>query len=143
MATRSTITARLSDGTYRSVYCHYDGYPEGPHGVGWKLQHHYNSQELAERVTSLGPLSFLEPSCDAPHGHTYETPVEGHTVAYCRDRGDSFESSLHSTGSTYENVLNTIGYQEYNYLWDGARWQLISDDPADVLRFTSCGGVPA
>lgn len=142
MATRSTITARLSDGTYRSVYCHYGGYPKYP-GVGWMLQQHYNSQELAEKVTSLGPLSFLESSCDAPHGHTYETPVEGHTVAYCRDRGDSFESSLHSTGSTYENVLNTIGYQEYNYLWDGARWQLISDDPADVLRFTSCGGVPA
>ena len=143
MATRSTITARLSDGTYRSVYCHYDGYPEGPDGVGWMLQHHYNSQELAEEVTSLGPLSFLEPSCDAPHGHTYETPVKGHTVAYCRDRGDSFESSLHSTGSTYEDVFNAPCCQEYNYLWNGSAWQLISDDPADSLRFTSCGGVPA
>lgn len=143
MATRPTITARLSDGTYRSVYCHYDGYPEGPHGVGWKLQHYYNSQELAEKVTSLGPLSVLEPSCDAPHGHTYETPVKGHTVAYCRDRGDPWKFCEPGLGATYEAAVAQVGVREYNYLWNGSTWQLISDDPADVLRFTSCGGVPA
>lgn len=142
MSTRSTITARLSDGTYRGVYCHWDGYPEKP-GVGWMLQHHYNSQELAEKVTSLGSLSSLEPSCDAPHGHAYETPAEGHTVAYHRDRGDSWESSLPGTGQTHEDVLDMIGRQEYNYLWDGTRWHLVSDDPKDVLLFTSHGSVPA
>lgn len=142
MATRSTITAQLRDGTYRTVYCHWGGYPEKP-GVGWELQQHYNSQELAEKVTSLGSLSFVGSSCDVPPGHSFETPVEGHTVAYCRDRGELWEDRKPGLGATYEAAVAQVGVQEYNYLWDGARWHLISDDPKDVLLFTAYGGVPA
>ena len=29
MATRSRIAIELSDGTVKSVYCHWDGYPDG------------------------------------------------------------------------------------------------------------------
>lgn len=143
MGTRSTITARLRDGTYRTVYCHWDGYPEGPYGVGWMLQHHYNSQELAEKVTSLGALSSLAPSCYAPPGHSYNTPAKGHTVAHHRDRGESWGDCKPGLGATYEAAVAQVGAQEYNYLWNGSAWQLVSDDPKDVLLFASRGGVPA
>lgn len=142
MGTRSTITARLRDGTYRTVYCHWDGYAGYP-GVGWMLQQHYNSQEMAEKVTSLGALSSLAPSCDAPPGHSYNTPAGGHTVAHHRDRGESWGDCKPGLGATYEAAVAQEGAQEYNYLWNGSAWQLISDDPKDVLLFASRGGVPA
>lgn len=141
MATRSTITAQLRDGTYRTVYCHWDGYTEKP-GVGWELQQHYNSQELAEKVTSLGSLSSVGSSCDVPPGHSYKTPAEGHTIAYHRDRGELWEDCKPGLGATYEAAVAQVGVQEYNYLWNGSAWQLISDDLKDVLHFTPCGGVP-
>lgn len=142
MGTRSTITARLRNGTYRTVYCHWDGYAEHP-GVGWMLQQHYNSQEMAEKVTSLGALSSLAPSCDAPPGHSYNTPAGGHTVAHHRDRGESWGDCKPGLGATYEAAVAQVGAQEYNYLWNGSAWQLISDDPKDALLFASRGGVPA
>ena len=41
------------------------------------------------------------------------------------------------------STRSTITAQEYNYLWNGSAWQLISDDPKDALLFASRGGVPA
>lgn len=56
MATRSTITAHLSDNTFRSIYCHFGLYPES---IGKTLLTHYNTQADAEEVTPLGALSIL------------------------------------------------------------------------------------
>lgn len=42
MATHSSITVKTSNGKFKTVYCHFDGYPEG---VGKTLALHYNSQE--------------------------------------------------------------------------------------------------
>lgn len=142
MSTRSTITAKLNDGSYRAVYCHWDGYVEKP-GVGWMLQQHYNSQELAEEVTSLGALSSLDASCGAPPGHSYENSAEGCTVAYHRDRGQAWHECEPGVGATYEAAVSQIGTEEYNYLWNGSAWQLMSDDPKDVLLLASRGSVPA
>ena len=142
MGTRSTITARLRDGTYRTVYCHWDGYAEYP-GVGWMLQQHYNSQEMAEKVTSLGALSSLAPSCDAPPGHSYNTPAGGHTVAHHRDRGESWGDCKPGLGATYEAAVAQVGAQEYDYLWDGTSWRLISDDLRAVAAFVINESVPS
>lgn len=142
MGTRSTITARLSDGSYRAVYCHWDGYAEEP-GVGWMLQQHYNSQELAEKVTSLGALCSVGPNYNIFAGHSFGTPAEGHTVAYHRDRGEPWGRCNPGLGATYEAAVDQVGMQEYNYLWNGSAWQLISDDPAEAIAFAAQTKVPA
>lgn len=142
MGTRSTITALLSDGTYRSVYCHWDGYIEEP-GVGWMLQKHYSSQKLAEKVTSLGALSSLDKSCDPPPRSAATKHIDGYSVAFFRDRGDDWQDCLPGEGATPEEALTAVGRQEYDYLWDGTRWQLLSDDPKDIIIFTANSGAPA
>lgn len=145
MGTRSTITARLSDGSYRAVYCHWDGYPEYP-GVGWMLQQHYNSQELAERVTSLGALSSVGDSWrPPPPEYKGKTPTPKYTVAYYRDLGEPWNNCKPGLGATYEAAVAAaqMGVQEYNYLWNGSAWQLISDDPAEVIAFAAQTKVPA
>ena len=127
MSTRSTITARLRDGTYRSVYCHWDGYP---HGVGRKLQKYYNTQDLTEELTSLGSLSSLGESLK-------------HTIAHHRDRMESWADCSPGVGATYMEALTGVGPQEYDYLWDGTRWHLISDDLRAVAAFVTNEGAPS
>lgn len=70
MATRSNINVKVGD-VYHTIYCHFDGYPEG---VGKTLVLNYNSQELAEKLVSFGDMSSIDDSCDAPAGHSYDKP---------------------------------------------------------------------
>jgi len=72
MATRSRIGIENEHGTVRSIYCHFDGYPQG---VGKTLHDNYKNREDVEKLLSLGNISELGP--------TLET-----TVAYVRDRGE-------------------------------------------------------
>jgi hypothetical protein len=89
MATRSRIGIELTDKNgeriVKSIYCHWDGYPEG---VGKTLMEHYQDRDKVEKLIKLGAISFLEASIEKPAGHTFDTPVKGHTVAYHRDRGE-------------------------------------------------------
>jgi hypothetical protein len=112
MATRSTIACKLADGNIQQVYCHWDGYPSNN---GVLLLENYNSQELAEAVTSIGDISSLAKSIDKPAGHTFETPADGFTVFYGRDRGEK------NTGPRVVTADNARS-EESNYLWDGEKW---------------------
>ena len=116
MATRSTIAVKQADGTIKGIYCHWDGYPS--HN-GKILVEHYNTQELAEKLIAPGFLSSLAPSCDKPAGHTFEEPVEGHSVYYGRDRGETNVDPF--VFPTHAGLVKAQG-QEYDYLWDGSQW---------------------
>jgi hypothetical protein len=89
MATRSRIGIELTDAfghkQVKSIYCHWDGYPEG---VGQTLMSYYQDREKVSDLMHLGALSFLEENIEKPAGHSFDTPVKGYTLAYHRDRGD-------------------------------------------------------
>ena len=92
MATRSRIGMEMPNGEVRSIYCHYDGYPEG---VGATLQEHYTDPAKVEALMALGDISILSENV-APRGgqersqHSFQKPVEGVTVAYHRDRAEYY-----------------------------------------------------
>ena len=52
MSTRSLIAIEKSDGTYDTIYCHYDGYIEN--GVGEELFRNYKDLMKVEKLISLG-----------------------------------------------------------------------------------------
>ena len=56
MSTRCRIGLEMPNGKVKSVYCHFDGYPEG---VGETLKKHYQNPEDVEKVLELGDLSSL------------------------------------------------------------------------------------
>ena len=80
MATRSRIAIQIGDKVH-SVYCHWDGYPEG---VGNELITRFNSRELAEGLIKLGNRSWLI----QPDGYTsasnelYNEPAEVDDLEY-------------------------------------------------------------
>lgn len=116
MSTRATIIVRVAD-TYRAIYTHWDGYPDHHLPI---LTEHYNTQELAERLVSLGDLSSLSSSPDLPStGHSFENPVPGYCVAYGRDRGEA-DTEYRVYDSLNEAIREER--QKYIYVWDGSQW---------------------
>jgi hypothetical protein len=90
MATRSRIGIEQADGTVKSIYCHWDGYPKG---VGKILVEHYLMRDKVESLMELGSISTLGEQVE-PTGrvdHTFEMPELGITVAYHRDRGERLD----------------------------------------------------
>jgi hypothetical protein len=124
MSTRSLINVKCNDGKVRSIYVHFDGYAHLE-----TLQQHYNSQELAEQLVSLGDLSSLDENAGPPPaGHSFDHPVGGYCVAYGRDRGEK------NTGAAvfddFESAAKQNAMQEFIYEWDGT-WRQIDVYPDD------------
>ena len=115
MSTRSSITVKTGN-KYHSIYCHFDGYLS--HN-GKKLLEHYNSQEKAESLVSLGDLSVLDDSNIKPKGHSFDNKIEGYCVYYCRDRGETGVEPI--IRNTYDEIMDK-NEQEYNYLYDNDSW---------------------
>jgi len=116
MATRSIINVKCTDGKVRSIYCHWDGDSHLP-----ILKKHYNSQEMAELLVSLGDLSSLQerPSPRMGEYHTFDKPISDVCVAYGRDRGET-DCDAGEYDSFEEARLYNRG-QEFVYEWDG-KW---------------------
>ncbi len=113
MSTRSDIIVEHNDGTWKRVYCHFDGYPDG---VGATLFEHYSSQERAESVVAPGDMSSLYEHNDKPEGHSFDNPVKGYTVYYSRDRGQ--ERSYGKTGTSLSEVWPPEDtWTEFTYVW--------------------------
>ena len=131
MATRSRIAIEDQDGTVRSIYCHFDGYPEYN---GVVLKENYQTQEKVEQLIALGSISSLKPLVAPPEGaiHTFDNPLEDVTVAYYRDRGE--ELSVKAHGNVQEFANSDI--EEYGYVFTAAgEWLFInaSEDRETVL----------
>ena len=121
MSTRSSITALMSDGSYKSIYCHFDGYIEG---VGHVLLTHYQDQKEIEQLMHLGDLRIVGGSLEA-------------CGAYGRDRGEIDTEAL--SGETAEEVMGRNA-QDFNYLWDGSKWLVDGDE---LAGFFAAPGAPA
>jgi hypothetical protein len=61
MGTRSFISIKNPDNTYDTVYCHFDGYPDG---VGKKLENHYGSEDKVRELIARGDMSSLAAKVD-------------------------------------------------------------------------------
>jgi len=120
MATRSRIGIQNENGSVTSVYCHWDGYPEHNGDI---LVMHYKEREKVQKLIDLGSISVLAPEIDAPEGHTFETPVNGVTIAYHRDRGEPHQQKQHISP---ENFFAS-DIEEYGYLYTNEGEWLVKD----------------
>lgn len=91
MSTISRIAMKQDDNTYKSIYCHSDGYLE--HN-GVILYTYYKDKIKVEDLIKLGDISKLgkEVSPDSSKPHNFKEQQDDVTVAYHRDRGEKFHS---------------------------------------------------
>ena len=124
MATRSNIAYMTEEGKIKSVYCHWDGYPE--HN-GEMLRRYYTDQAKIRALIALGSLSSLRPEIGEKHSFdkNYDQPelsqmFDNWTLAYNRDRGEDW---AHTAPSTWDNAVDYVEFmEEYAYLWNGEDW---------------------
>jgi hypothetical protein len=131
MSTRSIISIEQKDGTYKSIYCHLDGYLT--HN-GAMLLDHYKDRKKVEELLNLGDISCLAPKVNPdpgkPHSFDYNERQEGVVVAYQRDRGETNVSAkIVSLDDFFEDT-----WIEYFYVYDlKGNWKYYDyDEPYEL-----------
>jgi hypothetical protein len=121
MATRSRIAIKLED-KILSIYCHYDGYPDG---VGETLKKHYLDPAKIQSLMDLGNLSILRPEIGEKQDfNDYASQNKEWCLAYGRDRGET-----ETEADEFEDVDSLVKYvkdsdQEFLYLYDN-EWKYL------------------
>jgi hypothetical protein len=117
MATRSRIGIENENGTISSIYCHWDGYPDG---VGATLKEHYSNSQKLKMLLNLGDISILGEQVATMDEHSFNNPKEGVTVAYHRDRGEVKREAR--TDVSIEQFKNRLD-EDYGYVYSkGGNW---------------------
>lgn len=119
MSTRSRIAYQETEnGPITSVYCHNDGYPAYN---GQMLLDYYNTLEKVKELVSGGDMSSLDERCDTPGPqHHFDHRVDGYTVYYGRDRGETnVDPDTHESRDKFEAWADGC---DYAYLFAGGKW---------------------
>lgn len=109
MATRSFISIKTGK-NFRTIRCHYDGYPECNGAI---LLKYYNSLDRVEALLQLGDLSSLHKDIAPKAGetHTFYEKAKDVVVALHRDRGDKYYAPKKHGYKGFE-------YEDYNYVFN-------------------------
>lgn len=119
MGTRSRIGKIDDSGFVKSVYCHWDGYPEG---VGKTLTEHYTDESKIDQLISLGDMSVLAENIEPKDKHSFDSAEENVCIFYGRDRGEKrTDAKLESKSSLLRRSKNSD--IEYVYIWNGSKWE--------------------
>ena len=119
MGTRSAIGYKTAQGTIRAKYSHYDGYVSY---TGVMLREHYTDPAKVKEMVELGDQSYLSPEIHPKGPHSFESPEEGCTIFYGRDRGEQDVGA-----QDFDNVADFVEYYndcgcEYFYLHTPGGW---------------------
>ena len=108
MSTRSLIAIRQGDGSYDSIYLHFDSHPDQ---AGEALQRHFADRSQVEGLIALGDASSVD----------RET---GLTVHYHRDRGEPWHVCQPRCSQSLEELreLASEAWANYLYVFDG-QWR--------------------
>ncbi len=111
MATRSRIGMKNADGTYTSIYCHWDGYPDS---VGKTLFNHYTDFDKVKQLMGLGDISSL--GAEIGEKHDFDKAPDEVCNVYGRDRGET-DVDAHTSAQ-----LNDLFREEYAYIFEDGKW---------------------
>jgi hypothetical protein len=118
MATRSFI-ARFNPETdmYESIYCHWDGYPQG---VGVTLRDNYSYGDSPAVLISFGDISSLRDTL-------FETQKEAYKL-----RGDSdVDAKIFRFMSEMIEYYRNMSC-EYGYIFRDGTWTCYALDPQEI-----------
>ena len=121
MSTRSRIGYVTPEGWVVSSYCHWDGYPSNN---GEILKKYYKTKRKVSRLVWLGSLSSLHRHVSTKKQHSYDSPAEGITVAYVRDRKENPEWCEPRVDANVEKFVKS-DVEEWGYLFKDKKWYVV------------------
>ena len=113
MATRARIGIQNDDGTIRSVYHHWDGYPDW---LGRALREHFNTVDKVNTLIDGGDMS----SCYTNLGFNNETR-ETTGPLYYSERGENVPAKVNTNFDNYMQYNNAS--EEFYYLFLNDEWK--------------------
>jgi len=121
MSTNSAIAMKQEDGSIKSVYCHWDGYPSNQYPI---LVNGYGTTEFVDELIKLGNISNLEYSVDS-------------TIFYGRDRheDDQEPESYNDIAELMDSSLSA----EYYYYFTGQKWNVFDGNGNDITKQCELG----
>ena len=118
MATRSRIGIE-EKGRVRSIYCHYDGYPEG---VGAVLSKHYQDADKVRELMELGDLSTLGAEIGEKQDFRNPNEKQDWCLAYGRDREETAIDSREFDSVFHWWADSLTSWVDYVYLYRDGKW---------------------
>lgn len=115
MSTNAKIGITDENGHIEAIYVHWDGYPEH---IAPLLLDHYNTPDKINELIKLGSLSALYEKIKPEPGvpHSFDKPAENVTVAYRRDRGESWYNTKPEQFESKAQYAKAYG--PHKYLFD-------------------------
>ena len=141
MSTHANIALLKPNGDIRSIYCHYDGYPQY---VGQILQEHYNNQERVEQLIALGNIEALgeklEPSeLELKYQHWYSQEYlsldKEERERLRLDAKKHVRKVIGYKDPTLAKALNHLCLEEYIYIFTPKGWYMVR--PSDPFAITN------
>ena len=128
MGTRSYISKKNKSG-YKTIYCHWDGYPEKP-GVGWTLRKYYTYPKKVNELIALGDISSLRQFIGNKHDFDKDHDLaskKGWTTAYHRDRGERWADVKPQTFKNKEDLRDAAkeSWAYYLYIFENGKWKTV------------------
>ena len=115
MSTRALIGVVQDDQTIKSVYHHFDGYPEW---LGAVLEDKYNTEDKANRLISGGDMSCCwTQSRWLANGGQMKVPTYG--PQYYTGRGEELNIT---TSDNFKEFTELDCGNEYSYLFKDGKW---------------------
>ena len=124
MSTNSRIGIVQADGSVKSIYCYWDGYPKNN---GRILLNNYQDRKKIEALIELGDISSLEKESNPDPekgGHSFNHPQDGVTLAYHRDRDEDWESVKPRVDESVEKFVKS-DVEEWGYLFKDGKWFVV------------------
>lgn len=120
MSTRSRIALQNNDGTFTSIYCHFDGYPSNN---GKILLEHYTDESKVRALMELGDLSSLGSELGSKHDYnTHAADKRTDCLAFGRDRGEqNVSADMSSSVADLTDLASRCG-AEYLYVFRKGEW---------------------
>lgn len=119
MGTRSRIAMQQSDGTFLSIYCHWDGYLSHNGAI---LHEHYQDPDKVKALIDLGSLSSLRPEIGVKHD--FDKRSDDQCTFYGRDRGEKDCEAVSSETLFDLKELTQETGGEYLYLFRKGVWEV-------------------
>lgn len=133
MGTRSTIARENADGSFDSIYCHWDGYPSNN---GRILFEHYQDAGKVDALIALGNLSSLGEEIGTKHN--FDDAPKNECNAYGRDREERGGNSAdHHADSEALAAMLKESWCEWVYVFRGGKWFYTNN--ASPTWFKLCG----
>lgn len=124
MATRSRIGIMFLDGTIKSIYCHWDGYPANN---GKLLIENWADSDKIKQLMGLGNISYL--GKEIGHKQKFDQPTDRNwCLAYGRDRNEADNEAV-----WHKDLAEFLSdREEFNYVFKDGYWICFDYDKNEV-----------